>query len=276
MSSFTNQWTQTDGSRIFSRGWVPDVPPKAVICLVHGLGEHSGRYQHVAQRLNRDGFAVVSFDLYGHGQSQGKRGHAPSMEVFAEGIDRLLTTASERWPDTPCFLYGHSLGGVLVLYYTLLRQPELRGVIATSPGLRTSLEEQKLKIAIARTMATLAPSVGLPTGLKAEDISKDPQVIQVYLADPLVHDRATFAMARNTLDAIQWTFDHAGEFKPPLLLMHGDQDAIAYARGSQEFASLVPGDCTVKIWPGLLHETHNEPEKDQVLDFKITWIKSKL
>jgi alpha-beta hydrolase superfamily lysophospholipase len=276
MQTFSTHWTETVSARIFSRGWIPENKVTAAVCLVHGLGEHSGRYTHVAEHLTGAGFAVMAFDLYGHGQSEGKRGHAPSMKVFTESIDRLLQETSERWPEAPQFLYGHSLGGVLVLYYTLLLQPELAGVIATSPGLRTSLEEQKLKIRLARTLAILAPAASLPTGLSPQALSRDPQVVKAYQDDPLVHDRATFSMARNTLDAIEWTFANAGDFKPPLLLMHGDQDTIAFPRGSQEFAGLVTGDCTLKIWSGLRHETHNEPEKAQVLNFLVEWIKSKL
>jgi acylglycerol lipase len=276
MTHFEFTWQSRPDSQTFFQGWAPDGSPEAVVCLVHGLGEHSSRYTHVARYLNAAGFAVLSFDLYGHGRSQGKRGHAPSMEVFLAGIDQLLLEAAQRYPGKPCFLYGHSLGGILVLYYTLQRKPKLNGVIATSSGLRTSLEQQKFKIAMARGLAKIVPASDLPSGLNAADISHDPQVVKTYQADPLVHDRITFGMASNLLDAITWTFEHAPEFQPPLLLVHGTADNIAYSTGSQEFARLVPGDCTLKLWDGLAHETHNEPEKEQVLAYNVEWIKSKL
>ena len=276
MTHFESKWPTAQGTQTYFQGWIPDAPPKAVVCLVHGLGEHSGRYTHVARYLNEAGYAVLTFDLYGHGQSGGIRGHAPSMDIYLADIDHLLLEASLRYPGKPRFLYGHSLGGILVLYYTLQRKPELNGVVATSPGLRTALEQQKFKLALARGLAKIVPSAGLPSGLSAADLSHDPEVARVYQADPLVHDRVTFGMANNLLDAIAWTFEHAPEFQPPLLLVHGTDDKIAYEQGSQEFARLVPGDCTLKLWDGLAHETHNEPEKEQVLQYSINWLNSKL
>jgi alpha-beta hydrolase superfamily lysophospholipase len=261
---------------LYFQSWAPQAEPDAVVCLVHGLGEHSGRYAHLAGIFNKANLAVLSFDLRGHGRSGGQRGHAPSGSVFLEDIDLLLAEANQCYPGKPVFLYGHSLGGILVLYYTLQRRPALAGVIATSPGLRTSLENQKLKIAFAKAMANILPTFSLPSGLDAHQVSRDVEIVKIYQNDPLVHDQTTLAMASNLLNAIGWTFAHASEFQPPLLLVHGTADQLAYARGSQEFASLVKGDCTLKLWDGLSHETHNEPEKEQVLAYNIAWIKSKM
>jgi len=276
MKHFEFSWIAQDGSSTYAQGWEPEISPKAIVCLVHGLGEHSGRYSLVAEHLTGAGFVLLTFDLRGHGKSDGTRGHIPSNDVILDQIDHLIKEARRRYPDLPSFLYGHSLGGIIVLFYTLKRQPELAGVIATSPGLRTSLEAQTLKVSAAKILASIFPAYCMPTGLKAEDISHDPAVVQKYLNDPLVHDQASFAMAKNTFSAIQWTFEHANEFKPPLLLMHGSDDKIAFARGSDEFANLVHCDCTLKIWDGFYHETHNEPEKDQVLDYVNSWLMSKL
>ncbi len=162
------------------------------------------------------------------------------------------------------------------MFYTLKRQPDLAGVVATSSGLRTALEKQTAKVALSRTLAVFFPKLSMPSGLNAADISRDSNVVRVYQNDPLVHDRASLAFAKAMFDALPWTFQHAGEFKLPLLLVHGTEDKIAFASGSQEFASLVPGDCTLKLWDGLFHETHNEPEKEQVLAFLINWLQSKL
>ncbi len=276
MKHFEFSWLARDELSIYAQGWEPETTPKAIVCLVHGLGEHSGRYSHVAEHLTGAGFVVLTFDLPGHGQSGGTRGHIPSNDLILDQVEHLLIEAKRRYPDLPRFLYGHSLGGIIVLHYTLKRQPDLAGVIATSSGLRTSLEAQTLKVSAAKILASIMPAYCLPTGLKAEDISHDSEVVQKYLNDPLVHDQASFAMAKNTFSAIQWTFEHADEFKPPLLLMHGSEDRIAFARGSEEFAKLVNCDCTLKIWDGLYHETHNEPEKEQVLDYATSWLMSKL
>ena len=276
MRHFESSWIAKDGLKTFFQGWEPEGTPQAVICLVHGLGEHSGRYLHVAQRLNGAGFSVLTMDLRGHGKSAGTRGHIDSIDNFLDDIDRLLEEAEDRYPGKPRFLYGHSLGGILVLFYTLKRQPTLAGVVATSAGLRTALEKQTAKVALSKALAAFFPKMSMPSGLNAPDISHDTAVVHAYQNDPLVHDRASLAFAKTMFDVLPWTFQHAGEFKPPLLLIHGTEDKIAFASGSQEFASLVPGDCTLKLWDGLYHETHNEPEKEQVLAFLIGWLQSKL
>jgi alpha-beta hydrolase superfamily lysophospholipase len=258
MKTLESIYTSKDGLALFARRWEPDTEPDAAICLIHGLGEHCGRYTHVAQALTGAGFAVLSFDLRGHGKSAGPRGHTPSSDAFVEDIDLLLQDAHRLFPGKPLFLYGHSLGGILVLYYSLRRKPHLAG-IATSPGLRTSLEEQPAKIITAKILGNLLPTMSLHTGLNPDEISHDPQVVQLYRTDPLVHDVASLGFAKNLLKAIAWTFAHASEFNPPLLLVHGTADRLAYPRGSEEFAQLVRGDCT-QILAGPVTRTHNEPK----------------
>jgi alpha-beta hydrolase superfamily lysophospholipase len=271
-----NRRQSKDGLALYFQQWEPETPSRATICLVHGLGEHSGRYEQMAAFFTSSGFAVFSFDLRGHGKSEGPRGHTPSFEAFMQDIDLLFEEAGRQRPGQPCFLYGHSLGGILVLNYALRRKPQVKGVIATSSGLRTVLETQKNKIAFAKAAASVLPALSMPSGLDAAMISRDPEVVKLYQQDPLVHDRASLAMAKYTLEAIDWAFANASEFPAPLLLVHGAADQIAYARGSQEFSNAVCCDCTLKLWEGLYHETHNEPEKAQVLNHTLEWMESKL
>lgn len=188
----------------------------------------------------------------------------------------MLEKISQSYPGLPRFLYGHSLGGILVLDYALRYQADLAGVIATSPGLATALHEQKFKVLQVRVLNAVLPKITLPTGLDASSISRDPKVVQEYKNDPLVHDRASLGFARGMLDMVNWVMAHAQEFRYPLLLSHGTGDKLAYARGSQEFARLVPGNVTLKLWEGLYHETHNEPEKEQVLQYLLGWMDQQL
>jgi acylglycerol lipase len=270
-------WNSTKHGETYSQAWDPeDGAIKAAVCLVHGLGEHSGRYTHVAEHLTKAGFALTGADLPGHGKSSGKRGHISSNEEILTEIDRLLEITSSRYPGIPYFLYGHSLGGIYILYYSLKRKPDLAGVVATGPGLRSALEKQPLKIGISKFLGTLTPKICLPSGLVVEDLSRDPDVVELYREDPLVHNQVSVRLAKNLLEAIPWTFEHAHEFRWPLLLMHGTADHVVYPGGSEEFASLVQCDCTVKLWDGLYHEIHNEPQKDDVMDFMIAWLESKL
>jgi alpha-beta hydrolase superfamily lysophospholipase len=276
MEHFESSWTTEDGLELYHQGWIPEDAPRGVVLLVHGLGEHSERYRHVGEFMTANGLAMLTFDLRGHGRSAGARGHTPSFEKFMDDIDLLFAEAQQRYPGKGRFLYGHSLGGILVLNYVLRRKPALNGVISTSAGLRTALEEQKLKVGLARVFGSLLPGVQLPTGLDPAAISHDPEVVDRYRNDPLVHAQASFAMAKYTLQAIDWAYEHASEFPAPLLLMHGSGDQLAYPRGSKEFADLVPGDCTLKIWDDLYHELHNEPQKDAVLSYVLSWINARL
>ena len=133
MQTLEWNWKSSDGIEMYSRGWLPAGKPKAAIVLVHGHGEHVGRYEHVGAALTGGGYALLGFDLRGHGRSGGPRGHTPSYEAYMDDIAAFLAQAGERHPGLPRFLYGHSLGGNLVLNYVLRRRPDLTGVIVTGP-----------------------------------------------------------------------------------------------------------------------------------------------
>jgi acylglycerol lipase len=269
-------WESKDGLEMFAQSWEPDENPKAVICLVHGLGEHSGRYAHVGRVLSEAGFALAGFDLRGHGKSGGPRGHIPSFEAFMNDIDEFENQLDERFSGLPRFLYGHSLGGILVLNYALRRMPDLKGVISTGAGLRTALEEQTAKVIMARVLGTLMPNMTISSGLDPTTISRTPEVVDAYIHDPLVHDKMTLGFGKIMLSVLPWSFEHAHEFSLPLLIMHGAEDKLGYPRGSEEFASLVKQDCTLKLWDGLHHEIHNEPEQDEVFTFMLDWMNAHL
>ncbi len=267
------QWKSTDSLNLFAQTWEPNDEPKAVVCLVHGLGEHSSRYAHVAEVFTDAGFAMMTFDLRGHGRSGGPRGHFPSPEAVVNDIDILLEQASGRWPGKPRFIYGHSLGGLLVLYYTLVRKPAAAGVIATGPALRTALSDQKVKIALSKTLGPLLPTMGMASGLDAHEISRDADVVNAYISDPLVHDRATFGFGSIVLKIMEYTNLHAADFPIPLLLIHGKDDTITYSQGSKAWYESTPtGMVTLRILDGLKHEVHNEPEKTEVLAEMVDWL----
>ena len=270
-------WKAFDGTDLFAQVWEPSVvSPRAVICLVHGLGEHSGRYAHVAEAFEKEGYILFGFDHRGHGRSGGARGHVSSVEDFLRDIDLLLEQARTQYPGLPIVMYGHSLGGILVLHYGLKRKPALKGVIATSPGLHTSLEEQPVKIFMAKLLGSLVPNTALPSGLDAEGISRDAVVVQKYKQDPLVHDKITLGFGKVMLGVTKWTLEHAGEFSLPLLLLHGKSDKIAYPSSSTEFAAALKENCTLALWDGAYHELHNEPEKAEVFKTMTMWVDARL
>jgi acylglycerol lipase len=265
-------WKSFDGLEMYSRGWAPEGKPKAILVLVIGLGEHVARYEHVGAALTAQGYALLGFDLRGHGRSGGARGHSPCNEAFMQDIDLMFKQVDSRYPGIRQFLYGHSLGGLLALNYLLCRQPALAGAVVTAPALRTALQGEKVKVFLAKILGTFLPSATLPSALDANMLSHDQKVVDAYKQDPLVHDQVSFAMGKNLLDMFPWVFEHAGELNVPLLLMHGTEDKIAFSRGSQEFADKAGDKVTLKIWDGMYHEIHNELEQAEVFKFMLDWL----
>jgi len=193
-----------------------------------------------------------------------------------DDIDVFRTELDQRYPNQAQFIFGHSLGGLITLNYILRRKPNINGVIVSGPALYTAVSEQKMRVVLAKIMGSILPALTMPSGLEPTHISRDPQVVQTYVDDPLVHDRTTLAMAKHTLESISWVFDHAPGFHLPLLLMHGTEDRLCFVAGSQALVERIPSECTLKLWPGLHHEIHNEPEQDEVLAYLNTWLEAHL
>ncbi|MBA7497399.1 Monoacylglycerol lipase [subsurface metagenome] len=261
-----------DGLQLFGQSWQPEDRPRAVVCLVHGMGEHSGRYAHVADALIQAGYILFTFDIRGHGKSSGLRGHTPSYEALMKDISSLLEVANKQFPQLSSFLYGHSLGGNLVLNYILRRQSHLKGVIATDPWLRLAFEPPRFKIILAQITNYIWPSFSQKNGLDTKVLSHDPEVVYAYENDPLVHDHISARMFISIYQAGQWALEHASELPIPLLLMHGGDDKLSSVEASREFADKITKNCTLKIWDGFYHEIHNEPEKEKVFKFLIDWL----
>ncbi|HOO58706.1 MAG TPA: lysophospholipase, partial [Anaerolineaceae bacterium] len=245
-----------DGLALYARSWGDPQASRAVVVLVHGLGEHCSRYEHVAQALVSEGLYVLGFDQRGHGRSPGKRGLIPSYDQPLDDIAVALERAQTDAPDLPLFLYGHSLGGLEVLHYGLVRKPELQGVIATSPALMISTST--LNRLMAGLMKHLAPNMIVANGLDASALSHDPMVGQAYLQDPLVHDKVSVRLGSYMMDVGCYILDHAAEWSLPLYLAHGTADRICQFEGSAQFAARAGEMVTFHPWEGLFHETHNE------------------
>jgi acylglycerol lipase len=272
---FEDKWEDQDGLSFFIEGWEPEGKPKALVLLIHGLGEHVTRYAHVGSVLSDAGYALAGFDLRGHGRSGGPRGHSSSLNAYMQDIRQFHQRMEAKYSGMPHFLYGHSLGGLLALVYAIQHGAQFQGVVATGPALRSSLQEQQAKVAMVRLLGSILPSVTVYSGLDAASISRDAAVVQAYKNDALVHYSTSLGFGKAALNAIDFCFAHASEFPVPLLIMHGKADKITYASGSEEFANLVRlagKDVTLKLWDGLYHEVHNEPEKEDVFRYMIAWL----
>jgi alpha-beta hydrolase superfamily lysophospholipase len=257
---------------MYSKGWAPEGDPKAVVCLVHGLGEHIRRYDHVGAGFAAAGYALLGFDQRGHGKSGGPRGHTPAYDALMDDIAASIKQARERYPGIPCFLYGHSLGGNLVLNYSLRRKPELKGVIATSPWLKLAFQPPAVKVGLGRMMNKIAPGFTQASELDTAELSYDPAVVTAYVNDPLVHDKVSARMFVSAYESGLYAFEHAAEFPLPLLLMHGADDRITSAEASRQFGAAGPKYVTTRIWEKCKHEVHNEAVKGEFIQTMVGWL----
>ena len=257
---------------MYARGWAPQGQPKAAIMLIHGHGEHVGRYDHVASALTEKGYAMLGFDLRGHGKSGGPRGHTPSYDVLLDDIASFSQQVDQRYAGLPRFLYGHSLGGNLALNYVFRRKPELKGVVTTGTWLKTAFEPPAVQVFLAKFMNSIAPGFSQHTKLDAAGLSHDQTVVKAYQNDPLVHDLLSARLFLSIYESGLWAIDHAAEFSLPLLLMHGGADPIISVQACRDFTSKAGDNVTFKVWDGLYHEIHNEPEQAQVFAYMLDWL----
>lgn len=265
-------WKTKDGMNIFGREWRPEGSVKGALSLVHGLGEHTGRFQYVAETLTNAGYAVVGFDLRGHGESDGVRGHF-SYDQTMNDIDQNLQITAEHFPGVPIYLYGHSLGGNLVTFHTLTHKSNIDGVIVTSPILTPAVPVPPGKMALAKFMYTCFPSFTMNNDIDLSSLSHDPVVIDRYVHDPLVHPKISARLGLDMLNAGYYILDHASDVSKKMLLLQGGSDHIVNPEATAEFAQKADHQMvTYHEFPELLHELHNEPQKSEVLGIIINWL----
>jgi acylglycerol lipase len=269
-------WRAEDGLMIAGRFWAPVEQPRGLVALVHGHGEHSGRYSHVAEVLTGRGLAVVALDQRGHGRSEGKRGHSPSYEHLMNDIGRLIEEGRGMVPNGPLILYGHSMGGAEVLNFVLRRQPSIAGTIVTGPLLRVAFEPPAWKIALGRGMQRIWPALTQPTGLKPEHISRDAETVKRYAQDPLVHDKMSARLFVDLMAAGEYALAHAAQFPAPLFLCHGGADCLTAAPATRTFGEAMGEGCTLTIYDDWFHEVHNEPEHARFFDDLRAWLAREL
>jgi alpha-beta hydrolase superfamily lysophospholipase len=271
MTVFEFNWESDHRITYYGIEWRPDQPVRGVIVLVHGLGEHCGRYRHVAQIFNQNGYAVIASDHAGHGQTGGKRGHVDSYECFFEELDTLLNRSRENYANLPLFLYGHSLGGSIVLAYLLNRKPAVTGAIVTSPGIKL-VSDPGVMLVFGKILNRLVPSTALNNGLDVQGLSRDPQIIEAYKNDPLVHPWISARLAIQLIETGEWIRENGNQLKIPILLLHGNADKLTAVEGSRELAQKNPEYITYVEWEGGYHELHNEPDKDRVFEVILNWL----
>jgi alpha-beta hydrolase superfamily lysophospholipase len=252
--------------------WTPGQPVRAAVLLVHGIGEHVQRYAHVAKAFNAKAFAFVGFDQRGHGRSGGRRGYTPSFETLLDDVGVMLQQAREKFPSRPLFLYGHSMGGLLVLDYVLKREADLAGVISSAPALGLGNPPSQWQLFVLRLLMALKLNIPMSNGLDDSLLSRDGSVIEQYRDDPWTHATITPPLALGMVQAGNWCRANARQLELPVLLLHGSADRITSPAATEAFSKEVPGDCVLWLFPDLLHEPHNEPEQQTVISAITEWM----
>jgi len=266
-------WNSSDNIRFYVKVWEPEKMPRAVIGLVHGIGEHVNRYNHWASSMVDEGYAVIGFDHRGHGQSEGKKGYIPSYEIFLQDIELLIRKAQERYPNIPDVLFGQSLGGNLVINYVLRMELKPTCAIVSSPWLRLAYDIPVLQEKLGRILMKIIPGLIQKSNFDVNDLSNDKEVVKKYVEDPMVHNKVSLNLGFLPMDAGLWALENADKLTTPLLLIHGDSDKITSHKATIEFAEKSQSFASLKIWENLKHELHNEPEKQKVFNFVLNWMR---
>lgn len=266
-----------DGLALHVRRWPVAGRANGSVLLVHGLGEHIGRYEHVAAQLNRWGWSVLGYDQRGHGRSEGPRGRLNRADDLLTDLAMVIDAmqGEQAAAPAPMLLLGHSLGGLVAARFVAgADEPwwrAVQGLVLSSPALDAGMNAwQKLLLA---TLGTLAPNLGVSNGLKPAWISRDPQVVQRYVNDPLVHDRIAPRLARFIADAGPVVLQRAPQWTVPTLLLVAGSDRCVASRGSTTFAAAAPhGVVRLQVFDALFHEIFNEPERQQVFAALGDWL----
>lgn len=265
------------GANLFWQKWLPQECPKAIILLVHGYAEHSGRYQYFAEHCVGKGYAVFAVDHWGHGKSEGAPGFVPDFSVFRDGVDRLFDQVKQDFPDLPIMLVGHSMGGLISATYLLSEQQKFSACVLSGPAIKAAEEPSSVLKAISGFLSRFFPKLGV-LALDANGVSRDPDVVADYLADPLVYNGKMGArLAAEMLANMAMVQENAGRISLPMLMLHGGKDSLAGVEGSEFLDTHISShDKQLKIYPELFHEIFNEPEKDTVLKDMTDWLDAQL
>ena len=260
--------------RVYFQNWLPEVEPKAVILIVHGLAEHSGLYMNIVRHFVPLGYAVHGFDLPGHGKSDGTRVY---VERFEDYTDTLKIYFDRIRPGKPAFLVGHSMGGLIGAIYLLDHQTELTGAVLSGPAVKVPDKITPTILLAGKMLSALMPRFGL-LELEAEGVCRNPAVVQAYISDPLVHrGKTTARLAAEMLKAMQVISAQAGKITLPIMIVQGSADRLVDPAGARMLYDTVSSaDKEIRIYEGFYHEVFNEPEHERVLGDVERWIEANL
>lgn len=261
------------GSQLFYQSWHPEPKPKAVILLVHGYAEHSGRYAEFAGFCGQQGYAVYAMDHWGHGQSSGTPGFVPEFSVFLDGVDALLAIIKRDHPSLPVVLVGHSMGGLISTRYLQRNQDAFCAAVLSGPAIKAAEEPSAFMLGLSRFLSRFLPKTGV-LALDSQAVSRDPVVVKNYLDDPLVYNgKMSARLASEMLGNMTEAQNDLQKITLPILFLHGEEDTLAAAEGSTVgHEGVASEDKAITIYPELYHEIFNEPERIAVMTDMTNWL----
>jgi alpha-beta hydrolase superfamily lysophospholipase len=260
------------GLELYTQTWLPDRKPKAALLLVHGFGDHSGRFIRIVEALAPRGFGVYAFDQRGHGRSPGQRGYVKEWAEYREDLRLFVASVRRQSGEVPLFLLGSSVGGLMVLEYALHFPQGLAGVVASAPTL-APVGISPFLLWLGRVLSRILPRFSIDARLDATAISRDPAVVAAYQNDSLVHNLGTPRLSTELAAAMEWTHAHAGEFTLPLFLLFGQADRIAPPHKNRLFFDNVSSpDKEIHEYTGGYHEPHNDIHHARVLADLESWL----
>lgn len=262
---------------IYFQTWIPNRPIKAVLLIVHGLGEHSGRYDNLVQRFVPQGFVVYGFDHLGHGKSSGRRCHVERFTRYLADLDLMVDKVKSEHPSLPLVLFGHSMGGLISSSYLVENQDKISAAVLSSPAIEAPDIVPDVLLKIGRTLSKLWPTLGV-VKLEAEGICRNESVVKEYEADALVHHgKISARLGQELLDQMQWLKLHMSQIKLPVLIIQGEHDVLVEPQGAQNLLDHIGSKIKKLImYKGLYHELINEPEREVVLNDVELWIRERL
>ncbi|OBK71798.1 alpha/beta hydrolase [Mycobacterium sp. 1274761.0] len=276
-SRYERSFEGVDGVRIVYDVWEPEEDCRGLVVLCHGYAEHARRYDHVAQRLGQSGLAVYALDLRGHGRSGGKRVYLKNISEYTDDFHALVGIAAAEYPELKRIVLGHSMGGGVVFAYGVEHPDDYTAMVLSGPAVAAQDGVPPVMMVAAKVLGRLLP--GLPVEqLPTDAVSRDPEVVAAYNADPLVHHgKLPAGIARALIGVGETMPQRAPVLTAPLLVVHGEQDKLIPVSGSRRLMECVGSkDAELKVYPELYHEVFNEPERATVLDDVASWIETRL
>lgn len=277
MKQIEGNFKGVGNANLYYQAWLPEGEVKAVLFLVHGLGEHSGRYMNHVNHFVPLGYAIYGLDHLGHGKSDGEREVIESFSDYTGPLRQYYQMVTGWQPGKPVFILGHSLGGLITCRYLLDHQADFKGAIISAPAIKVSASISSTTITLGKILSRLAPKAGI-LALDATGISRDPDVVNAYVNDPLVfHGKTPARLAAEMLKAMLYVTAHVNEITLPFIVVQGSEDKLVDPGGAQMLYDQAGSqDKTLKVYPGLFHEVHNEPERALLFADLEAWLAARI